>query len=270
MIVPGAPSAVLLASMYTLNLPIAADTNNYSMYTAALAGGWDGVVPINLTVTISAGVVVGSTSTSTPALKDTDVEWPAGSIITLVNNGTIAGCGGNGRSANTGFGIYQTPGQPGYAGGPALRCNSNKLRVANYGTIGGGGGGGGAGGGAHDPSWGDSPAGGGGGGAGRSIGTAGAGAPGQDHPNSTAGSVGTLTTGGAGGTGQTGAPSGAYGGNGGKGGDLGYAGNAGGNGGAGGDGGPMAGGAGGAAGAAVVGNAAITWLVTGTRLGSLT
>jgi hypothetical protein len=52
---------------------------------------------VNVTVTVNAGIYVWSDSTSLPAF-DTGSPWPAGSTITLVNNGYIMGKGGNGGS----------------------------------------------------------------------------------------------------------------------------------------------------------------------------
>lgn len=208
--------AVLLmsgSSTFTFNQTISEDTKNYNLRSAALAGGWDGIEPLNATVTVNSGIYVGATGTGLYGF-DTGTPFPDGSTLALVNNGFIVGAGGGGGASPSGAGK---------AGGPAMRALA-AISITNNGTIGGGGGGGGAG-----------PIFGGGGGQGYSGGGAGGGA-----------GAGTKTAPGAGGSG------------GGSGGVLGAGGVAG------------SVGAGGAAGAAVVGNANITWVATGTRLGPIT
>ena len=77
-----------------INIVIAANTNNVNLANLAKANGWDGSSPITLNVTVNSGVVVGSNSTSAPAL-DTG-GFPAGMIINLYNYGYIVGAGGAG------------------------------------------------------------------------------------------------------------------------------------------------------------------------------
>lgn len=214
-------------------ITISANTSNFNMFTAA-GSPTDAV---DVLVTINAGVIVSSSSTAAYAF-DTGV-FPAGSTLTLVNNGVILGRGGNGGSNITGTATA------GASGGPALRAQS-LISIWNNNRIAGGGGGGGGGGG-NDPNYG---AGGGGGGIGGSIGGSG---------SAVNGSNGTLTSPGTGGNPQN---SGGVGGNGGSYGAAGTAGTFGVMGGA--------GGAGGAGGGSVVGNSNITWMATGTRNGAIT
>ncbi|MFB0964490.1 MAG: hypothetical protein QMC36_02145 [Patescibacteria group bacterium] len=47
---------------------ISASTNNYDVRAAAVSAGWDQVQPLSATVTVGAGVIVGSSSPSAPAL----------------------------------------------------------------------------------------------------------------------------------------------------------------------------------------------------------
>lgn len=217
------------AGAFQFNPTIAANTLNYNVKTAAIAAGWDQISPLVSTVTVNAGVYVGSSTTGGYGF-DTGSSYPAGSSLTLVNNGFIIGAGGAGA-----------PGWP-TAGGPAATAGGTALiarvplKITNSGTIGGGGGGGGGG----QNSGNTYQGGGGGGGAGYNGGAGGGGYPG--------GSPGTYTTGGAGGAGT---PAGGAGGN------LGAAGSAG------------SSSAGAGAGAAVSGNANITWLAAGTRLGAI-
>ncbi|MBC7419720.1 MAG: hypothetical protein H7328_03235, partial [Bdellovibrio sp.] len=240
-------------SLTPVNLTIAANTNNYNIFTAAGSP----VAAVAVTVTINSGVVVGSSSTgSTSMVTGT---FPSGSTITIINNGSILGAGGSGSNGGGGGGNGGT----GSAGGPAFLAQF-AVTITNNGTIGGGGGGGGGGGSAYDGVhwWG-----GGGGGGGRGSAGGGAGAAGWSNDCwggcASAGGAGTAATVGGGGGGA----GGGWGGNGGLGGTLGNAG-------AGGANGPNgsnadAPGGGGAAGAAVNGNAFITWNVNGTRLGAI-
>jgi len=118
-----------------ITLLINANTVNYSIKTAALATGWDGVTPVRVEVTVAAGVLVYSNDTSIAAMR-TDTGWPAGSKVTIINNGVIVGMGGKG-----GNGMSGAAPQTGYPGGPALSISVATF-LYNYGTIAGGGGGG--------------------------------------------------------------------------------------------------------------------------------
>ncbi len=128
------------------------------------------------TFTISSGTVIGSNSTSLPAM--TTGMWPAGVTIKVINFGTIIGRGGQGgegkgaRSELTGpstIVLQAAFGTAGEDGGSAFDFSYN-VDLENNGTIGGGGGGGGGGGCAFKDSGQDWPSpniGGGGGGGGQ-------------------------------------------------------------------------------------------------------
>lgn len=228
-----------------LNVSVPSNVNNFNMKSAAINAGWDQTSPLKLTVTINSGVVVGS-STIAAASFSTGSNFPVGTELSLINNGSILGKGGNGSSGAWWNG---GPVNPPENGGPGLNAGQT-LAITNNGTIAGGGGGGGGGG-----SNGSAGGSGGGGGQG-SVGGTGAG-PGGGSPAGVSGTDGSPTTRGLGG-----APIGA--GEGGMGGPLG---------------GPGAQGSvgfaipsaqGGNGGPAVQGNSNIAWIVTGTRLGSLT
>lgn len=227
------------------NINITADTLNVDLRQKLLDAGWNGTEEAVATVTVKAGVKVGSTLTSTPAIITGDL---TNATVTLVieAGAYVVGHGGSGG--------YQIGGAGG-AGGPAIQATST-LTIDNLGTIGGGGGGGG---------WGESgtsgsieAGGGGGGGAGYVPGNGG-----NPYPGLNPGIVGTLTAGGNGGPGRTfdlgvtGA--------GGKGGSLGAAGSAGLTGTYPGV-GPWGGGA---RGAYLTGSVNVTWTNTGQRLGSV-
>lgn len=106
---------------------------NFNVRNRAIAAGWNQILPLVATITVNAGVVIGSASTAAYAF-DTDSGFPAGSSLTLTNNGYIVGAGGGGGKGGDatacggcGFG--------GGNGGPALRAAAY-VTIANYGTIG--------------------------------------------------------------------------------------------------------------------------------------
>lgn len=245
------------SSAFVFNQTISASTSNYNLRSAAIAAGWDQVLVLKATITINSGVFVTSTSTGTPAFQ-TGSSFPAGSTLAIINNGFIVGRGGTGGTG--GFSSNRAGGTAGGSGGTALLVSAS-CSVTNNNTIGGGGGGGG--GGANSAVLGGS---GGGGGGGAGLGTGGPrGSQSAGTVNSQNGSNGTETAGGAGGAGGGDGRANTAGGRGGNGGGLGAAGATGSrsadN--------SYAGFGGGSPGNAVVGNANITWVATGTRLGAI-
>jgi hypothetical protein len=146
---------------------ISSNQTNLNLRTWALANGWNGSTAA--TITIGSGVYIYSTSTGTPAL--TTDSFPGG--LTIINNGFIAGMGGNGAPNTSPY--------AGTAGGNAISLGSNvtinNTNASAY--IGGGGGGGGF----------TQGGGGAGGGAGGAVGPNAAGGG--------VGSAGTTPTGGA-------------------------------------------------------------------------
>lgn len=259
-------------SGYVFNVTISANTATYNVKAAAITAGWDQVQALIATVTINSGITVYSTSTATPAFASGST-FPVGSSLTIVNNGTIMGMGGNG-GAGAGTVLATPPicvvGSAGAAGGPALTV-AIATTITNNGAIYGGGGGGGGGGSSHYVVRACSSSSGGGGGGGRGYGTSSGGGvgsiptcPSNVNPGS-AGGNGNSTSAGGGGAGGNDI---AIAGSGGSGGNFGAAGSTGGTA-SGGSYCNFAGGAGGAGGAAVNGNANITWAVTGTRAGAI-
>ena len=148
------PSGVTLASCATgITVPCG---NNINLYTLAgspgSAGAYNFTVPANCTV--------GSASTAQPALATGS--WPAGSSITLTNNGTIVGKGGAGGAGGYVYsypvGYYDTEGtyyqytnwaaaggSSGTAGGVSISLSYPISIDTTNGFIYGGGGGGGGG-----------------------------------------------------------------------------------------------------------------------------
>jgi len=238
----------------TASATISANTSNYTLNTAK-APGYD-AGKTDMTLTINSGVYISSSSTGSYAFT-IDTSWASGDTVTVVNNGTIIGRGGNGGNA-----IFTTNGTPGGGGGPGLLV-SRAASINNLNRIAGGGGGGGGGGGSFASFPEDTIYGYGGGGGG-GIGGSSGGLSTFSAPFN--GGSGTLTSAGSGGAGQTGG-GGIFGGPGGSGGTYGSSGSNGG----GGSGGTSnyPGGGGGGAGPAVAGNSNITWINTGTRNGPI-
>jgi hypothetical protein len=236
-----------------INLVIASNTSNYDLLETLNTLGTYYPGYSDITLTVNAGVTVTSTTIGQAAISASGLT--TGDSLIIVNNGTIAGRGGDGGAAgqyvisrvavynSKGQPVYNyskgylsgvstrisaSPGFPGEPGGPALAVGY-ATTLTNNGTIAGGGGGGGGGGG---PTGGQ-----GGGGAGLGVGA----------------NNGTATTGGAGA------------GLGGAGGDRGAVGIDGTNGTS--ATGATLGGAGGVAGAAIIGFINVNIDVEGTILG---
>ncbi len=254
---------------------ISTNIQNYNLKTAL----GNPTTALNVIVTIDPGVIVYSTSTSIPAF-DTGA-LPAGSNVTIINNGKIIGKGGNGGTGYgwslwASYGYTSTVGTAGENGGNALKVQVNTI-ITNNGVIAGGGGGGGGGGYAYNnyyfQNYASVGGGGGGGGQGYSPGTGGAGGSlsGYSSANGNYGTSGTINSAGSGASAATstnsqGDGASITGSTGGNGGTYGNSGLTGGTGSAQYASGGMAGGAGGKA---VVGNSYITWVLAGTRYGTI-
>ena len=244
-----ASGAISMSNFYgkanQFSFTISSNQTNANLRTLAVNAGWN--QSSKVVATINGGVFCSSNSTGTPGLT-INGSFPGG--VELINNGTIAGMGGAGNT------------NAGSAGGLALSV-STAVTINNAGTIGGGGGGGGGG-----RSWigtatyfPNNPRGNGGRGGGGRTGTT----------NSAGGNQGTSAGAGAGAAGTFGAAQygsdAQQGGSGGSGGNYGASGSTGGTGyGSNVVSGPFGGGA---AGGAITGNSNITYIATGTRLGSI-
>jgi hypothetical protein len=244
------------AGRLVANIAISSNTSNYTLNTAKVTGYKAGATDVVLT--INSGIFVSSSSTGSYAFT-VDTSWTTGDTLTIINNGTIIGRGGNGGNGGGGSG---GPGNGG-SGGPALLVQRS-VSINNGNRISGGGGGGG-GGDANSSCATSAAGGGGGGGIGGSNGGASAVAA---NVASSPGQAGTLTSQGNGGAGATNSAgcgksvvtqTGFTGGNGGS-----FASSGGGS-----PRGAWYASSGGAGGAAVVGNSNITWIATGTRNGSI-
>ena len=234
---------------------ITSNQSNANLRTLAVNAGWNGST--KAVATINGGVVISASTTGNTGLT-IDGSWPNG--IELINSGTILGMGGNG---GTGGGT-SSAGAAGAVGGKALHV-AVAVSINNGGTIAGGGGGGGGGGTGKNVQSGGF-AGGGGGGGGRTGSTNSSGGyRGSAYAVGASGGSGTVSA--AGGGGGGGYAYHAYGS--GSGGAGGTGGGWGANGNAGGGASQSGGGGAGGAGSCLTGNSYITWLATGTRLGSI-
>lgn len=257
-----ASGAISMSNFYgksnSFAFTISTNQTNANLRSLAIAAGWGG--SSNVVATINAGVIISSNSNGTPALT-INGSFPGG--VSLVNNGTIVGMGGNGA----GGGNRSSFGANAGSGGTALSV-STATSVTNNGTLAGGGGGG-AGGQSKQAANGKTFvfAGGGGGGGGRSSNAAntsgGAGGTGNDS-NGVSGTGGSYAS--AGGGGNGGSAGSAVGGKGGAGGAWGSSGSpeSGGSGGS-----NYNGGSAGSGGAAAASGGLITWVATGTRYGGV-
>ncbi|OFZ66107.1 MAG: hypothetical protein A2V79_00230 [Betaproteobacteria bacterium RBG_16_56_24] len=228
---------------FIFNRTIATDTAGFDLRTAAVAAGWNEIGPLVASITVNGGVFLYAASTAGYAFSVTG-SYPAGSSISLNNNGVIVGRGGNGGSG-AGGSLYATRGGNGGSGGTAL-VTTTAITITNNGTIAGG-----SGGGAGGPNY-SSTFHGGGGGGGVPFGSGGNGI--YTYINSSPGQSSVLTIAGQGGLGSGGMAfcKGANGG-----GMYAVRGQ------------NSANGTGGAPGAATSGIAFITWTVPGLRLGIL-
>lgn len=210
------------------------NATEYNLSDEMITAGWNESDPVVATVTVNSGVYMYPTSVSEFAFT-TGIAMPAGSSITLTNNGKIYGFGGQGAGGQFGFG-----GSNGSDGGNAIKAFSAITINNNSGaTVAGGGGGGGGGAGQFEP-----PQTGGGGGGGAPLGLGA-----QFVPGTPPATDGTVTTGGTGGGGDVN--------DGGDGGNPGLVGsNA-----------SPTGSNGGGVGNYIIGDSFVTWTGTGDKLG---
>lgn len=126
----------------TIPVTISSNQSNYNLFTAAGSPAYK----CNVVLTINTGIVVQGTG-SNPAIATTG--FAAGSTIKIINNGTIAGKGGDGGGGA--FNISPVDdvfgGSAGANGGDAIDITlSTTIDNTNGYIFGGGGGGGGSGG----------------------------------------------------------------------------------------------------------------------------
>jgi hypothetical protein len=167
---------------------ISVSTTHYDL-SAALGSPTS---PVYVQVVVAAGVTVSSTDPSIPAF--TTEGLPAGSLVELINEGTIHGRGGDGACAGGGAGED---------GGDAIEMTVDLILDNSSGFLYGGGGGGGAG---DDPTGGGGGAGGGAGCDGGSNASGGVGGDGPGRYGTVSGGDPSLYNGAAGTGGAAGCP----------------------------------------------------------------
>lgn len=230
---------------FMADITLSGESFNFHLNNHLLTLGWDEVLPVDCTITVTGHVGSGSNAFAAFYI----LELTAGSEVKVIvaPSGSISG--GGGRGADTEVNPTPPPGDPGGDGMVVLpQLAGTVVRVQNDGIIAGGGGGGGG--------WASpySLRAGGGGGAGRVPGSGGS-SLGLDAP-----AAGTALFGGSGVTSIYGDPANSSG----RGGNLGEPGQAGTS-----SDPANAVSAGGAAGRAVVGTNNITWDKVGTTYGAL-
>jgi hypothetical protein len=252
------PANIPLVGVYSII--ISTNTLDVDLYALFVAEFGVPTSAVTVSITINSGVLVSASSTALPALV-TGSSWPASSVLTLDNNGTIAGRGGNGgRGGSNLMGETGGPGADGADGGLGIDAAGWPLNIDNSaGIISGGSGGGGGG------SAAGSVIGGGGGGGGWPYGAGGVGGSRSQSsaPGWWGGNGSSSVTAGVGGNAGAGAVDYVTAGDGGNGGGWAASGTAG-------SAAQFAGGAAGNPGDCIHSNSNITWIATGTRHGTIT
>ena len=139
-------------SVAELGVTISASQTNLNLLSAIEAVHGAQSASSVYRVSIASGVTIGATSSAPNNAAITWGDFPDGSTITLVNDGSIDALGGSAGSSGAGDTTHVggSSGGSGGSGGDAIYANySNQtMNITNNGNIrGGGGGGGGAGGG---------------------------------------------------------------------------------------------------------------------------
>lgn len=168
------------SSSFSYNKVISSNIDSYNPTADMTAAGWNGASVVILTITVNSGIWVGAADVASSGI--TIPALPAGSTVSIVNNGYIVGRGGSRVPP-----LYVME-----SGGPAITI-SHSVSITNYGYIAGGGGHGGIiGTGTGSKTYGTGQ---GGGGAGGGIGNV------NTLPRASYGSVGGTSTGSSGGNG---------------------------------------------------------------------
>lgn len=177
---------------------VAVSINNFNLRTKHDQTFPDAVSGDTVTAIINSGVIVGSTSRSTPAF--TVGSWPAGVTVNVVVNGRIQGCAGDGGRGGYYFDDGPSAAETvvpiaGTSGGTALKTG-RAIGLSGSGKVWGGAGGGGGGAAYIAPVGFESTGGGGGGGQGQKPGKGGV-----KRADGNAGTAGTTEAPGRGGAG---------------------------------------------------------------------
>jgi hypothetical protein len=132
-------------SRSVISLTVNENTFNYDVYQATLNSGLYVNGFTDVFITIANNVTIGSTSPAIPSLivssaLTQNIGFVAGDTVTIINNGTIIGAGGDGGNGQN-WGSSLAVANNGSAGGDAILLQY-LTTIENNGTIAGGGGGG--------------------------------------------------------------------------------------------------------------------------------
>lgn len=127
---------------FVYNETISVNTYGYNLREAAILAGWNTTDPLLASITINTGVVVGAENYQNFGFSS-GLSFPQASKLTLINNGTIAGMGGQG--APSGIARQFTDARDGFRGGTAIFINLPTVLINNGSILAAGGGGGGGG-----------------------------------------------------------------------------------------------------------------------------
>jgi hypothetical protein len=110
---------------FSFSRTITSDVNNYNLFNEAVAAGWDQITPLNAAVTIGSGVRIASTLSANSSFLISG-SFPTGTTISVINNGTIVGRGGDGGNG----------GGSGGGGGQGFVNSSGGIPVPNSAGVG--------------------------------------------------------------------------------------------------------------------------------------
>lgn len=108
---------------FTFLATISSSRSTYNVYDAAIAAGWNGIIPLLADISINSGIVLSGTGNGTSAAFVIN-NLPIKSIVTINNSGTITGIGGSAGSKTSNSSAESYPGNytgsfvtPNYANG---------------------------------------------------------------------------------------------------------------------------------------------------------
>ena len=139
-------------STLTFNILISSNTENFNLATFLNDNtSYDGTSLAKINVTINNGVSVSSSAADQPAFDTGTIGFATtGSVLNIINNGTIQGTGGRGGTLASNNGLSTNADgvsdKTGGVGGTALKTTMTTIIDNTNGSLLAGGGGGGAGG----------------------------------------------------------------------------------------------------------------------------
>ena len=120
---------------FSFSRTITSDVNNYNLFNEAVAAGWDQITALNAVVTIGPGVRIASTLSANSSFLISG-SFPTGTTISVINNGTIVGRGGNGGNSGGASGGGGGQGFVNSSGGTTIPTSAGIGEPGTGGTIG--------------------------------------------------------------------------------------------------------------------------------------